>query len=102
MNDPVFHHYLGDFDYGLRAAKAGIPSYVAPKVIGKCDEHEVLSTWCNPEVPFKKRWKAFRTPLGQNPEEFFVFEKRRGGLGKAILHYLTNHLRVVCPALWNK
>jgi GT2 family glycosyltransferase len=72
MNDPIFHHALGDFDYGLRAVKSGIPLYVSENILGKCDVHENLATWCNPQKPFSKRWKAFRTPLGQNPEQFFI------------------------------
>ena len=75
-HDPVFHHALGDFDYGLRAAKLGVQSFVAPGFLGKCDVHTSLPTWCNPKKTFKQRWKAFRSPLGNNPEEFFVFEKR--------------------------
>jgi GT2 family glycosyltransferase len=101
-NDPVFHHALGDFDYGLRAAKLGIKSYIAPSFLGRCDVHETLLTWCNPNKSFKQRWKAFRSPLGNNPEEFFVFQKRHKGFIKAIMNYFTNHLRVVFPSLWKK
>lgn len=101
-NDPVFHHALGDFDYGLRAAKLGVQSFVAPGFLGQCDVHTSLGTWCNPEKTFKQRWQAFRSPLGNNPEEFFVFEKRHKGLLKAIFHYFTNHLRVCLPSLWSK
>jgi GT2 family glycosyltransferase len=100
MNDPVFHHALGDFDYGLRAAKLGVGMYVTSGILGECDAHESLATWCNPDKPFSKRWKAFRTPLGQNPEEFFVFEKRHNGISKAVFHYVTNYLRVIMPILW--
>ena len=101
VNDPVFHHALGDFDYGLRANKLGFKSYVAPKMLGTCDTHESLATWCNPRKKFKYRWKAFRSPLGNNPEEFFVYEWRHNGLIMALLHYFTNHLRVFSPSLWN-
>ncbi len=100
-NDPVFHHALGDFDYGLRAKKLGVSSFVAPDILGSCDLHLSLPDWRNPEICFFKRWKAFRSPLGQNPEEFFIFEKRHAGYYKAIVHYLTNHLRVLWPRLWS-
>lgn len=101
-NDPVFHHALGDFDYGLRAKKFGIDSYVAPGILGECNEHDRLPMWCDPGVSFSKRWKAFRKPLGHNPEEYFIFEKRHKGLIMAIFHYFTNHLRVIMPSLWIK
>jgi len=99
-NDPIFRHALGDFDYGLRAKKRGVLSVVAPGILGECDEHETWPVWCNPDKPFGERWKAFRTPLGQNPEEYFIYEKRHNGLLMACFHYFTNHLRVVCPWIW--
>lgn len=99
-NDPVFRHALGDFDYGLRAATKGVRMYVAPGILGVCKAHETLPVWCNPDKPFMTRWKAFRTALGHNPEEFFIYEKRHNGYGAAIFHYLTNHLRLIYPKLW--
>lgn len=102
MNDPRFRHALGDFDYGLRARKKGIKLIVAPGILGMCDLHDSLPNWCNPEKSFKVRWKAFRTPLGHNPEEFFIYEYRHHGFIVACFHYFTNHLRVVYPKLWKK
>ncbi len=100
-NDPVFRHALGDFDYGLRAGKMGIQLIVAPGILGKCDNHKVLPTWCNPEKTFKQRWNAFRSPLGQHPEEFFIFKNRHSGIFSACYYYLLNHTRVLFPQLWN-
>lgn len=101
-NDPIFRHALGDFDYGLRATEQGIGIVVAPGLLGECDEHETLSTWCDPHKSFAKRWRAFKTPLGQNPEEFFIYERRHNGMAMACFHYATNHLRVLCPWLWRE
>ncbi|MDO6739090.1 glycosyltransferase family 2 protein [Wenyingzhuangia sp. 2_MG-2023] len=102
MNDPIFHHALGDFDYGLRARKKGVTMYIAPGFLGACDAHESLATWCNPNKTFKQRVKAFRSPLGNNPEEHYIYEKRHYGTIIAVFHYFTNHLRVVFPSLWDK
>ncbi|NBB31847.1 glycosyltransferase family 2 protein [Cellulophaga sp. BC115SP] len=99
-NDSFFQHSLGDFDYGLRAQKKGVRIYVAPSVSGTCDTHDALPIWCNPQKSFTTRWKHFRTPLGHNPEEYFIFEKRHFGITSAIFHYITNHLRVLFPRIW--
>ncbi len=101
LNDPMFRHALGDFDYGLRAKAKGLKIYIAPEILGRCDLHTELATWCNPKKSFIKRWKAFRSPLGNNPEEFYKFEKRHKGLRIALFHYLTNHIRLLAPSLWN-
>ncbi len=100
FNDSVFHHALGDYDYGRRARKIGILSYVVPGILGRCDEHEELAIWCNPKYPFKMRKKYFRTPLGQNPKEFFIYDLRHNGIISAILHYFTIHIRLFFPFVW--
>lgn len=99
-NDPVFKHALGDFDYGLRAKKLEVKSVVAPGILGECDLHNDFPVWCNPNESFIKRWQYFRRPLGHNPEEFFIYEKRHNGLFMACYYYFTNHLRVLIPQLW--
>lgn len=71
-NDPVFHHSLGDFDYGLRGMKKNIQSLIAPGILGECDRHEALPSWCNPQKTLSQRWNAFHSPLGCNPKEFFI------------------------------
>ncbi|MDR0385421.1 MAG: glycosyltransferase family 2 protein [Prevotellaceae bacterium] len=102
MNDALFHHALGDFDYGLRARKSGIISIVSPSVLGECEEHKVLAGWCNPQTPVLRRLKLLYTPTGNNPFEFFKYENRHNGLLNACFHFITNHLRAICPALWKK
>jgi GT2 family glycosyltransferase len=102
MNDPLFHHALGDFDYGLRASNSGITSIVSPSILGECEEHKTLAAWCNPQTPVLKRLKLLYTPLGNNPVEFFKYENRHNGIIKACFHFLTNHLRALMPFLWKK
>ncbi|GHV47989.1 acetylglucosaminyltransferase [Bacteroidia bacterium] len=101
-NDSIFHHALGDFDYGLRAKKLGIKSVVSPSVLGECDEHEELAAWCNPQTPILKRLKLLYSPLGNHPVEFFKYKKRHFGLYKACFYFFMNHLRVIIPVLWKK
>lgn len=98
--DDRFRHSLGDFDYGLRSRKLGVNSFVVPQILGECDEHKELPQWCNPNFTFLDRWKIFRSPLGNNPEEHFYFNHRHFGIIPATFHYFTNHLRVFFPRIW--
>lgn len=41
--DRRFKHSMGDFDYGLRARRAGIPVYVASRHVGVCDTNPPLT-----------------------------------------------------------
>ncbi|NRT13282.1 glycosyltransferase family 2 protein [Flavobacterium sp. 14A] len=100
--DPIFHHAVGDFDYGLRAKKKGIKLLVAPSFVGTCESHTVLPKWRTASVPLKKRLQSLYLPTsGCSPKQFFVFDKRHNGLFAACFHYFTIHLRAIAPSLWN-
>lgn len=99
--DHYFTHSKGDFDYGMRAKKAGIAMYQYGKALGECDEHPTLDKWCNPDVPFAQRWKMLNRPNGMSPKETFHLDKRHKGLVTACFHYLTIYLRCLCPSLWS-
>jgi GT2 family glycosyltransferase len=99
--DPVFPHAIGDFDYALRAKKKGIKSYIAADFSGYCDDRTLPPKWCLPEVPFKERIKFLYSPLGNShPIYYFQFAKRHYGIFIAIRHFLSIHLRLICPRLW--
>lgn len=104
QNDPYFHHGIGDTDYGLRAKKIGIESYIAPNAVGKCDAHTSLPIWANPKYPLSKRLKSLYAPggNGSNPIEFFVFNRRHHGLLKACMYFVSNHLHAMFPSLWQR
>jgi GT2 family glycosyltransferase len=99
--DPLFWHCIGDIDYGYRAGKKGIESFVAPGFLAYCEGHESLPKWCLKEVPFQKRMVSLYSPLGNShPYHYFRFELRHFGILFALKHFLSIHLRVTFPQLW--
>jgi GT2 family glycosyltransferase len=99
--DSLFHHAIGDIDYGLRAVKIGIQSYIAPEFIAYCESHKHNPDWCRKEIPFLKRVKSLYSPLGNShPYYYFRFELRHYGLYIAFKHLFTIHLRLIYPGLW--
>jgi GT2 family glycosyltransferase len=98
--DPKFHHAQGDFDYGLRAAKLGISSFISSGIAGICERNSELPVWCNPQYSLSKRLKSFRSPLGGRPKTTFLFQKKYMGLALALFHYFTIHLRLIFPKIW--
>lgn len=99
--DYYFTHSKGDFDYGMRAKKAGFGMYQCGKALGECDLHPRIDKWCDPDVPFKKRWKLMQRPNGMPPKETFHLEKQESFI-KASIHYITIILRCIFPAIWVK
>lgn len=98
--DYYFIHSKGDFDYGMRARKAGIKAFQVGKAIGICELHETIDKWCDPNVPFLQRWKSMWKPNGMPPHETLYLEKRHLGICAALFHYFTIYLRCFFPQLW--
>ena len=100
--DYKYRHSFGDFDYGLRAKKNGISSFLSDCFVGNCDRHEKLNNWCNPEVSFKDRVRCLFLPTGYPPLEVFYYERKHNNMLKALFHQCTLWMRVLFPSLWVK
>lgn len=100
--DYYFTHSKGDFDYGMRAKRNGIKIYQVGEFLGECDLHLSLDKWCNPNIPFKQRWKALHQPNGMPPIETYYFEKKHYGVLMALFHYIAIYLRCLFPIVWLK
>jgi GT2 family glycosyltransferase len=101
--DPLFHHALGDMDYGHRAAKKCIKSFIAPGFLAYCEAHDSLLQWCLPSVPLGKRIKSLYSPLGNSQPYYYLrYALRHLGLMIAIKHLTSMHIRLLFPALWTK
>ncbi len=97
--DYYYRHSKGDVDYGVRAKKAGIKTVQCGAVLGVCEAHATMDGWCNPDIPFRKRWKLMLLPNGMPPNEIFHLEKQTN-LPKALFHYATVYIRCLFPQMW--
>ncbi len=94
-----FTHYLGDTDYGLRAAAKGFSSWVAPGFVGTCSSNPNSNQWASPELPLRERWRLLHSPKGFPPREWLIFTRRHAGV-RWVPAMLRLYLRVLCPRLW--
>lgn len=100
--DWKFRHAIGDFDYGLRAQKAGFKCYITASFVGSCESNPTLPKWCLTSTPIAQRFKLLYSPLGYaEPIPFFIYENRHFGLLTAIKHFITINLRALIPQLWS-
>ena len=97
INDPIFHHGFGDWDYGFRAKKKGFEIIVAPNVSGYCDinTNDSSPRYLNPDISVLKRFKILYSPLGKNPLQFFIYTYRHKSLLTAIISILKQHYSVI-------
>lgn len=85
--DSVFHHDLGDVDYGLRALMKNIKIYSTRVPIGSGKINEISRERLN-NTSLIKRFKRLYSPLGANPNVIFSFRKRHYGILNAIIYYI--------------
>lgn len=74
--DAAFRHAMGDFDYGLRARRAGCTVWLAPGTVGTCPENPPVSYG---ERPLPAEWQRLTGIKGLPPAEWRTFARRWAG-----------------------
>jgi GT2 family glycosyltransferase len=92
--DAHFQHQLGDWDYGLRAAKSGCRIVVAPGYYGRCSDNAQENTWRDEKSPFALRWKHLMSPKGAPPAEWLLYTTRHYGW-RWLFYALSPYLKVL-------
>ena len=95
--DRIYSHSFGDYDYGVRAARHGLTSVVAPGVLAVCDRNDPMPRWRNPEVPLRERYRAIMGPKGRPFKEQLIYDFRAYGPLRAVLHIISLNLKVLLP-----
>ena len=95
MNDAYYRHSIGDFDYGVRATKKKIKSFVAPSVLGRCNGNKRPEKWSDGQISVFKRLQLLYSPLGNNPFELFRYKRRSVGLIQASSVFIKLHIRAL-------
>jgi len=93
---PKFTHYLGDYDYGLRAIEAGFNCYTTAEYLAECHTNP-LPYWGNPKFDLPTRWKMLHDVKGQAFSEYTYFKFRHYGVMTGIKTVLDTYLKVVNP-----
>jgi GT2 family glycosyltransferase len=102
--DPAFTHYIGDFDYGLRARQQGCTVWLAPGYIGTCSGNPQPDSSQKSQVHLNEQLKKMEQPKGlaiqqevlYSFEEWKVFSQRHGGV-LWLVYWLLPYRRL----LWN-
>ena len=92
--DAAFEHAMGDYDYGLRAVRLGVPVWLAPGTHGACSPNPVQGTYRDPSLPVRRRWGLLIGRKGLPPRSWWRYTRRHGGLLWP-LHFAWPYLRFV-------
>ena len=77
--DPIYEHGLGDFDYGLRAHKAGVRLLLMPGFFGECSRNPLKGTFHDRKLTRFTRLHRLLDRRFLPPQSWFVFCYRHGG-----------------------
>jgi GT2 family glycosyltransferase len=72
-------HDTGDYEYALRAKKAGITAWVVPGYVGTCTRNSIDGTWEDPDIHLRKRYQLLFSKKGVPPGPRFHYYKSYGG-----------------------
>lgn len=103
--DDVYHHDLGDVDYGYSARKAGFKVVTSRCYIGSTSaalksKNERIRLY---GVNIVRRFKKLYSPLGSNPFITFHFKKKHESVFSAVAFFVYVHVINLLPDfVWDK
>lgn len=94
--DPIFHHDLGDVDYGLTAIENNIKVYTTTRPIAAGYKNDFcrIRKW---NTSLKQRFKKLNSPLGSPISINFYFRKKHFGIINAIVFSIYLYIINLLP-----
>ncbi len=94
-----YTHGLADYDYTLKAKKAGFRVVIAPGFLGSCeDDHG--NNWKSENVPLIERIKYLKSPKGLAYREYLLFIRQHFPLSYPAAFFKL-WLKTLFPFLWD-
>ena len=91
--DSAFIHDKADFDYGLRAKRKGMKTYVASEVVGTCPANPYLPPATFNGMTMLQKWKYLTSPKQYPPVEWLIYTWRHAG-PLWFLHWMRPYRRL--------
>lgn len=93
--DPIYHHAMGDFDYGCAAKRVGYRILASDFFVGTCNDNPITNTWRDSSLPRKVRLKKKESPKGLPFREYYHYLKKNHGLTTAIVYSLSGYIKIL-------
>ena len=92
--DGALRHSAADFDYGLRALRAGVASVLASGTVGTCPANRDIDPWRDPSRPAGERLRLLFSPKGLPPRARARYLMRHGGPAW-LLFWLASYVKAL-------
>lgn len=90
----IYTHYLGDFDYGVRAKAAGFTCYTTSKYLAECEANPPTD-WADPKLPLSERWKIAHDVKGRAISEYISFKTYHNGRLVGLKSFIDTYLKLI-------
>lgn len=93
--DPVYHHSLGDFDYGYMTGRHGAEIYVSDEYVGMCPNNSEKGTWRDATMTRRARFKAKESIKGVPFGEFYHYILKNYNFPAAVIFSISPYIRIL-------
>ena len=93
--DMAYSHSLGDFDYGFKASRRGIPIWVCDFFVGECCDNPATGSWRDTHLSRQERLRKKESPKGLPRREWWHYLKTNYSIGTAIVYSITPYIRIL-------
>lgn len=95
-----YTHSIADFDYSIRAKKAGYKSIVVPGILGLCtDDHG--KNWKSSDSTLSERIQYLKSPKGLSYTEYMYFIKTHFPSHR-VAAFFKLWMKTLFPLVWDK
>lgn len=93
--DPVYHHAMGDFDYGFTIKKHGYKIVASDFFVGQCNDNPVTGSWRDTTLSRKERIIKKESPKGLPIKEYFHYLYKNHNIVTAVLYSIVPYVKIV-------
>lgn len=103
INDPLFRHGLGDYEYGLRASRHGIAVLLMPGTLGVCEANARTRSkaFGGRDLSLRDQWRLVNTPKGLPFRDWWHITRLYSGKWFP-LHFLIPYRWLVLPRVFRR
>ncbi|MCI9218561.1 MAG: glycosyltransferase family 2 protein [Lachnospiraceae bacterium] len=93
--DPVYHHAMGDFDYGYQAGKKGIRILASHFFVGVCNDNSKVGTWKDVSLSRRERIRKKESPKGLPGKEWFHYLRKNCSFLTAVFYSIVPYVQII-------
>lgn len=93
--DSVYHHAMGDFDYGFTIKRHGYKIIASNFFVGQCNDNPVTGSWRDITLSRKERIIKKESPKGLPIKEYFHYLYKNHNIITAVVYSIVPYVKII-------